>query len=322
MLEKCPAGYVNNGKSCSRTIALPMIQVCEYGTDNGKSCVTSESAPMQTNKHCPPGTSAEKGVCTRTETYDCTPPSSKKGLRQLGHKKHGGHKKSHYRPMNYGKKQPVYNKKRPVYTKKAPMPIMTKKRPVMPIMTKKRPVMPAKKPSYTSFGQRHYGRYLGHKHHSNSNRHYAARPVAYKQPVVQKKAPVVPHKKAPVIQHNKTCERKINEEYIVNSFCPTGYTQQGKNCTKTINHPKVSRCSDLSAGKACSKTETAPKDTYCPPGYSQQGKECVKTQHYPKIERCSVPSAGKNCEIVKMVEKEQYCTIGSGKNCTTTETCE
>lgn len=71
----CPEGFVLSGKdTCSRIVQLPNVKVCPVGSvQRGDTCTTSAVTPPQLT--CPEGYTLEGHLCLREEIFDCTPPN-------------------------------------------------------------------------------------------------------------------------------------------------------------------------------------------------------------------------------------------------------
>lgn len=97
---------------------------------------------------------------------------------------------------------------------------------------------------------------------------------------------------------SKQCERIEFARPESRSFCPPGYSQNGKACLKLITSEPRSVCSNGGSAKDCTAEKFAPLQHQCPTGYSLNGMKCSANRDVPMNYSCPMgfSDIGKNCE--------------------------
>lgn len=78
----CPAGFEDDGTSCSQSTPGEIVTSCNEGELINGVCVVKERAPHLITPKCPEGSQVEKdGNCWRVvATFDCTPRTGKEEI--------------------------------------------------------------------------------------------------------------------------------------------------------------------------------------------------------------------------------------------------
>lgn len=266
---RCPPGFAPTGNGCQQRTALPLIETCDIGADDGEGCQMVEHAQqvslltlrininrffplslwrllsltryfliMQVIRtYCSAGFHDEGNGCVRVTTYDCSPA------------------------VQHGKEQETVAIAQPL-----PLPGL----------------------NYGGHKKRAYKRMLGAKKYNIYSPPIISAPPPSKAMVVAS-PPVVAPPAPSVSVIGQQCSRRDYAPPVIESSCPEGFVQSADSCTKVSRFEKTRKCANGAPIQSCFDVKTISPIVDCAKGVLV-GEVCQFKETIDRINACPAGS--------------------------------